>query len=331
MIAGDGTMVRGAGILVFPMVAAMVACSSQGGSPLILIGDSSVVTDSPVTSPDAGIDRVDAAAAADAADVADVADAADLDPATPDDHDALPEVSGADVGAAPIWTDASTTIDVTCRGFHEGQMRFRARRDQLSGAQLALLAQVRTAQLSPPDACTPDVLSCTIAITTGGGETSNYLTFNFDQLCGTHDNLVANATFRPFTATLPCRYGFEGGPGTPSPPALLPDERCFHGLPRASFVPDPVLSVVEAGVTRHIEADGCVLPGSAGAVALQIFAGAATAPLVEGSPVAVPGDEQACARLDYVFTAAGDYRLHIGVVPDGGIPITSALTYFRFY
>ena len=59
----------------------------------------------------------------DAVDVhaADAADAAHV----PDAVDAI------DAAASPIWTDGSTAIDVRCAGYHEGQMRFRATRDQM--------------------------------------------------------------------------------------------------------------------------------------------------------------------------------------------------------
>ena len=288
-------MMRGMGFLAFAIVALLAACSSEGQK-----GDGGSLLDgSGGTQTETGH-----------------ADAADMAPATPDAHDAAPDLTNTDRGpATPIWTDGSAAIDVLCAGFHEGQMRFRARRDQMSGEQLALLAQVTTTSLTPPDACTPDVMICTIAITGAGGGTSTYQTFAFDQSCGSPDNLVANATFRPFAATLPCRYGREGTlVGGGGPPPFAPDERCFNGILGiggvGAIVSDPVLAVSEAGVTRHIEIDRCS-PTSPASLALDILTADGTTSVAQGMPVAVPGADETCLRVDHAFAAAGNYRLHL--------------------
>src|SRR5690348_10373367 len=144
----------------------------------------------------------------------------DVDATSPDapDGDVGPDRPDA-FAPVRVWTEDSSAIDVSCQGHHEGQMRFLARRDQLSADELALLANVTTAPPQPglpaPDACVPDLLSCTVTISGAGGASASYFVWAFDSACGGHDNLLADSTFRPFRNTLPCRYGLEVGPGSP--------------------------------------------------------------------------------------------------------------------
>jgi len=257
-----------------------------------------------------------------------------VDAGSSDGADRDVEVDRPDAAAARIWTDDSTAIDVLCSGFHEGQMRFRARRDQLSSAQLALLANVTTAPPQPgpptPDACVPDVLSCTITISRAGGASASYFVYAFDYPCGGHDNLIADSTFRPFRASLPCRYGLEVGPGSPPLPPLAPDERCFHGLvPSRPLLPEPVLSVDAPGSSRHVELDGCSAQGSAASLAMQIRTEDGAATVADGAPVADPGVDQVCLSLDHTFVSAGNYRLHVTPVADGGFAVP--WLFYRFY
>lgn len=299
----------------------LAACSSTGqkadGGPS-LDGSGGTKTDA------VDVHLADAADAADAIDAADVVDAADA-AHVPDAVDAI------DAAASPIWTDGSTAIDVRCAGYHEGQMRFRATRDQMSSEQLALLAQVTTLPVSPADACYTDILICTIAVTGSAGSIASYVTYDFNQVCGSLNNLVDNTTFRPFAATLSCRFGREGTQiGGGGPPPFAPDERCFNGiLGLGSVVPDPVLAVSEAGVTRHVEIDGC--PSTSGApLALDILTADGTTSVAQGTPVAVPGADQNCLTVDHAFAAPGNYRLHLSVPGvDGGDP--GAWFFYRFF
>jgi len=295
----------------------------------VLIGDASA----PETAPETGSDHP-----------ADQGGGPDVSRDTDDDRPVdAPSSDGADreveadtpdaFSAARIWTDASTAIDVLCAGFHDGQMRFRARRDQLSAAQLALLANVTTAPPQPgpptPDACVPDVLSCTVTISGAGGANATYFVYGFDYPCGGHDNLIADSTFRPFRVSLPCRYGREVPPGSPPQPPLAPDDRCFHGLVNAGFLPEPVLAVDAAGRSRHVELDGCSAQGSAASLLMQIRTEDGASTIADGAPVSDPGADHICLSLDHTFVSAGNYRLHVAPVADAGFP--GAWLFYRFY
>jgi len=324
-------MQGGAGFVAFAVAGLLggllAACSSTGqkadGGPS-LDGSGGTKTDTGTDGVDVHLADAAADADADAADAA--ADAADAVAAHVPDA-----VAAIDAAASPIWTDGSTAIDVRCGGYHEGQMRFRATRDQMSSEQLALLAQVTTLPVSPADACSTDILICTIAVTGSAGSIASYVTYNFNQVCGSLNNLVDNTTFRPFAATLPCRFGREGTQiGGGGPPPFAPDERCFNGiLGLGSVVPDPVLAVSEAGVTRHVEIDGC--PSTSGApLALDILTADGTMSVAQGMPVAVPGADQNCLTVDHAFAAPGNYRLHLSVPGvDGGDP--GAWFFYRFF
>jgi hypothetical protein len=326
-------MVRTIGLGCAVAVVSMAACSWHAADqPLpdsgpVLIGDASA--------PETGSDHPP-----------DADDARPVDASSSDSLDGLIGTSSTDgadreveadrpdaVPAARIWTDGSTAIDVLCSGFHDGQMRFRARRDQLSTDQLALLANVTTAPPQPgpptPDACVPDVLSCTVTIGGAGGANASYFVYGFDYPCGGHDNLIADSTFRPFRASLPCRYGREVGPGSPPLPPLAPDERCFHGLVPSSFLPEPVLAVDAPGRSRHVELDGCSAQGSAASLLMQIRTEDGASTVADGAPVADPGADHVCLSLDHTFVSAGNYRLHVAPVADAGFP--GPWLFYRFY
>ncbi|HET6150038.1 MAG TPA: hypothetical protein VFH68_21030 [Polyangia bacterium] len=324
-------MVRTIGVGCAVAVVSMVACSRRAAdrslpdSGPVLIVDASA----PEPGPDHPADQAGTREASHDTDDDRPVDASSTDGADREVDAQRPDA----VPAAPIWTDDSTAIDVLCSGHHEGQMRFRARRDQLSTDQLALLANVTTAPPQPgpptPDACVPDVLGCTVTISGAGGASVSYFVYGLDYPCGGHDNLIADSTFGPFRASLPCRYGLEVGPGSPPLRPLAPDERCFHGLVPSSLFPEPVLAVDAPGRSRHVELDGCLVPGSAASLLMQIRTEDGASTVADGAPVAEPGADHVCLGLDHTFVSAGNYRLHVAPVADAGFP--GPWLFYRFY
>jgi hypothetical protein len=175
-----------------------------------------------------------------------------------------------------------------------------------------------------------DVLGCTVNITEGDGGVSTYQVAAFDQVCTRPDNLLSDATFRPFRAALPCRFSLENHPsGNPAPP-VAPDERCYNGLAFLNNVPEPLLDESSPGTLRHVELDTCSTGSTT--FALQIFASGGTTPVAEGTAPAAAGADQTCLSLQHTFDTAGSYRLHIAVPgSDAGNTFTPVQLYYRYY
>jgi hypothetical protein len=233
--------------------------------------------------------------------------------------------------AAPVWTADSRRIDVSCFAFSEGSMKFGATRDQLSGAQLELLSQMK--RIDGSSTCWEDVMGCEVAVTNGDGSVSSYSSVDMNGACGATSPLISFESFDPFRRTLRCLYAKDDFGVSPDGGTIVaavpPDPGCLNGL--FSGAPMTItrgLDVSDPGVPHHLELDQCVNQyRSPAQLHLQLLDQDGVTSLAEGTAVSDPGPDQACWRLDYTFQSAGTYFMSVAV--DAGFQAGDF--FFRFY
>jgi len=210
--------------------------------------------------------------------------------------------------AKPPWTDTSAAIDVSCSAM-TGAMRFRASRNQLSAAQLDLLARLAVVR-SNPNICVADGVACQVAITQADGSVTSHPTVTADPGCGMTGDVIAWESFLPFSGTIPCSYAAAGT-------TVRADVRCFNGVsvPQAATVKLSV-AVEQAGTPYHIELSHCAATDvGAAPLAMHLFEPSATIELIAGTPVAGASPDRTCAKLDYTFPYAADFPVTINAGP----------------
>jgi hypothetical protein len=237
------------------------------------------------------------------------------------------------VTTAPIWTDDSRAIDVSCFGFFQGSKRIRATRDQLSPDQLAILSGLRP--IPPKSTCATDTFSCSVAITAADGTVATYDTDQLDSDCGSTKRLIPFASFNPFLQSIPCASAKQSAGFSPDGGETLlsisPDPRCYNGLFAAP--PNPIqrlLVVDDPSIQRHLEFDSCNDTRRSPAVLhpqLLTPDGTTPLPVVWVAVTTDPGPDGTCYRADYTFPAAGAYVLSIDL--DAGF--TAGDFFLRFY
>ena len=104
--------------------------------------------------------------------------------------------TGNTVRAEYPWTETSQRLELRCGAFMMGYMLFRADREQLSGAELAMLRRMET---SPGDGeCWEDTFICTVTIGETDGNVAEYSVEQNDSLCGREGKMIAYASILPF-------------------------------------------------------------------------------------------------------------------------------------
>src|SRR5436190_4344807 len=110
---------------------------------------------------------------------------------------------------ARIWTETSSTLEVSCFGFFQGSMRFVATRDQLSASQLDMLSGMTVIDGAPT--CFSDYMGCTVTVGDAEGRTTEIDANESDVVCDRPRRVVSWETFNPFRLGLGCQYAKEIG------------------------------------------------------------------------------------------------------------------------
>jgi len=230
-----------------------------------------------------------------------------------------------------VFAADSRGIDMSCGGFFDGSMEFRATREQLTDSDLALLSHL--VLIDAKDQCPTDTMSCSVSVTGGDGIVTTYRSTALDGACDQPGKVIAFDSLAPFMATLPCLFA-KRGTGTTADggalvPSVPPDVRCLNGLfTGGAGTINRALVVGDSGVAHHVELDRCDNQyRSPAQLHLTLLAPDGVTPLAQGMPVSDPGPDQACWRLDYTFSAAGSYLMNVAV--DQGFQPGDF--YFRFY
>jgi hypothetical protein len=217
---------------------------------------------------------------------------------------------------APVWTEASRSIEVGCFSFFQGSMRFAASREQLSPAQLDMLSSMTV--IDAVAGCVGDVMECSLSVVQGDATTTTIEAIETDSACGTRSKVVSFETFDPFRRSLGCQYAqtLTSGPSAGALPVPA-DERCFNGLFTGSdggTIP-VVLQVDDATPVRHIELDDCAQSGRTGKLSFTLLDSDGATVLGTSSAPAAPGPNGTCAFLDQTFPHTGAFALDVSAAP----------------
>jgi hypothetical protein len=205
----------------------------------------------------------------------------------------------------PVWTAESTSVEISWFSFWAGGYRFTRERDQLSAAQLELLAAIRTIDVDGP--CLADVDEVQLTITSNSGETETYGAIAHPCAFGSR-TLVGYEEVAALLDTVDClsAKGYEGGT-LESAPHIVTGDGCHHGMFNAyTQVPEWwfILDVAVAGRYR-IGVDLCADRQ------LQIDVLDETAASTLATVQTTSAD---CPTLEYDFPTAGSYALHVDML-----------------
>jgi|GEM_PF-5836600 len=193
---------------------------------------------------------------------------------------------------APVWTDSSQSVDVSCSGVFSGQMRFAATRAQMTAEQLAQLSNLRTVGRSA--SCSTDGMSCQVTITAADGSTRTVDAEQDGWCLDTPRDLVSFLTLKPFLDGLDCVFIRTGLFADDLVPL---DQRCFDGVASAPRPTSFQLAIDDVTRPLHLELDGCDQPGLAGKVSFSLFDTDGTTSLGTSAPPADAGPYHACAAM----------------------------------
>jgi hypothetical protein len=224
---------------------------------------------------------------------------------------------------APVWTETSQSIDVTCSQQSEGSMRFVATRAELSAAQLDMLSQLRT---TDPSGCVEDVMFCSLAIAQADGHTTMIDSIELNSACGGQETVVSFDSFDPFRRSIGCQYAKNLT--FTQPMGVTADARCFNGLFTGGGGTITVTLAVDDASPHHIELDDCTQPGRLGKISFTVIDSDGMTILGQSSAPTDGGPDGTCAALDMTFPRSGGYALQVdvasGLLPAGDF-------YLRFY
>ena len=233
---------------------------------------------------------------------------------------------GGEPTAASIWNASSQSVDVSCFGYWIGSMRFVARRDQLSAAQLDMLSNLKA--VDPMPGCADDGLACSLSVAQADGSTTTMTANQIDLACGGATKVISFASFTPFRESIGCWHAKSL---TAEEPTLNADERCFHGLFIGTGRADPIsvtLQIDDTTRTHRIELNDCAHPGRIGKLSFSLLDSDGTTVLGTSTVPADPGVSGTCAALDQTFARSGLFGLEIAMQPD---LLPAGDLSFRFY
>lgn len=229
--------------------------------------------------------------------------------------------------AAHVWTETSSSLEVSCFGFFQGSMRFVARRDQLSASQLAMLSQMTLVDGDPT--CFSDGMGCSLTVVDAGGGSTTFDAVESDAVCTNPHKVVAYDAFNPFRLGLGCQYAKDLTYAQPPYVPVTPDPRCYNGLFTGGDESGITVSlgVDDVTVSHRIELDDCVQAGRVGKLSFTVIGTDGVTILGSSAAPADPGPDGTCAALDLAFPYSGGYALQVEVAA-GTLP---GDFFLRFY
>jgi hypothetical protein len=225
----------------------------------------------------------------------------------------------------PVWTETSSSLDLSCFQYWQGSMRFVATRDQLSAAQLGMLAAMRSIDAVP--GCVSDVMGCSLSVVQADASTTTIDAIETDSACDRPRKVVSFDTFSPFLGSLGCQYAQVLSSGRAAP--VPADARCFNGLFTTTNGATIVLTlqVDDPATVHHIELDACAQVERFGKLFFTVLDSDGTTVLGTSNPPGDAGSNGTCAVLDQTFPRSGLFGLQV-VAPPGVLP---GDFYLRFY
>ena len=225
----------------------------------------------------------------------------------------------------PLWTETSSSIDLTCSAFFQGSMRFAATRDQLSASQLDMLSRMTVVDGDP--ICIADGMGCSLTIV-DAAQTTMIDAIEDDSVCTNRRKVVSYETFNPFRTSLGCQYAKQAEI-VPQAVPVTADARCYNGLftNGSDGAITVTLGVDDASSPHRIELDDCAQPGRAGNLSFTVLDSDGATILGSSAAPVDPGPDGTCAALDLTFPHSGGFALEVAVASG----TTPGDLYLRFF
>ena len=217
---------------------------------------------------------------------------------------------------APVWTDGSQSVEVSCSGYYSGNMRFAAPRTQLSAEQLALLGTLRTVGMSA--SCSVDGMSCQLTVTQSDGSADTFDAEEDGWCLPSSQDHVSFTALKPFLDTLACPFIRANLHLVNAVPL---DAGCFDAVASDGQGSSFQLSVTDVSSPVRVELDDCDDPASIGQLSFTLFDTDGTTVLGTSLEPAESGPHHTCALLSAVVPHAGLLTITVaGTVPPGVAP-----------